>query len=137
MGKRKNETYAEFYERYVKKCKWYRLNHARQCKEWRERNKDIRDIQLYEEREKRKEKMRTDPEYAEHRRASRRESRQKLLRKKGLVKSEYKPRYNVRIPEWACSGQDLILRGTFLENCYTPTDLKSHKMFQIENGRRR
>ena len=136
--KRKGETYAEYYARYVKGYgNGKKRDHARECREWRERNADIRDIQIYEEERKRKEKMRTNPEYAERRRATRRESRQKLLRKKGLVKSPYKPRMYMRLPEWACSGDDLLKRGTMLQNCYSNEDLMRHKQYRIENGKRR
>lgn len=118
--------------------KWY-ANHGKEYnKAEYARNRDwilLRNTVHYHEI---REMFRTDAEaYADFRKKHRDYNKKRWDKKR---KGKYRPKLSMRIPDWACMGEDLLKRGTMLANAYTPEMLGAnlnHKLIQgASNGRR-
>lgn len=72
--------------------------------------------------------------YAHHRELQREESR-RYLRRIGKVKGEYKPRYNMRIPDYCTKGKCFDSRSSFLWNNMSQSQMMSIREFRANQFR--
>lgn len=141
MTKRKNESDEEFRIRKREYQRLYYKQHpglaSRYQKKYRENliQMGVYDLVLFEANEKRKKREKEDCVYASNRRDQLRKSKAIKRRQLGCVKKQYRPRPQMRYPNYVCRngiGIDLK-RATFIENAYSKVHLMANLTVAYNN----